>query len=282
MISYLRLTLCLSIFFLAGFRQAHCCMCGPDHPQNIFCYSEYAVKIFVKSSRDVTIDGQNNIAAIKIPEGGSIYDFMDGNKAIMTEYRVRILKTFKGDVEENKTTTMYTPAFSFLCKRDLKSRHSYFMMGNKHDGRLQINLCNYVMDVTYESVSVVRQLTRNFRLRYPKTCGHCRICHHITCYDKKKIDNQCKWPRDVSLFDINEATKYSCVPKTGADNERRCSLRYPFKKILDNGETTVIPSEVPSFETTTPPPLPPTEETQEEEATTTEDYFLPEDYKPEP
>lgn len=257
-------------------------MCAPDHPQNIFCYTEYAAKVFIKSERTVTIDDDGNIEELIVPENNTdYYAFWDPMKATMTEYRIKILKVFKGDLKENTISSMYTPAFSFLCKHDLSIRHSYFIMGQRQDGRLNINLCNYVMDVTHESPNVVRQLTRNFRLRYPKTCGRCRICHHPMCYDAPVLMG-CKWPQSVSLYNTLESTKYSCVPK----DETACSLRYPFEKKLENGETTIIPSEVPEVVATTtmgtPPPLKPEDFEYYEEYDDEGEYDPYKEVQPEP
>uniref|UniRef100_H2ZFY0 NTR domain-containing protein n=1 Tax=Ciona savignyi TaxID=51511 RepID=H2ZFY0_CIOSA len=137
---------------------------------------------------------------------------------VHTQYKVNVLKVFKGEMMTNETTYIYTPPSSSLCRMSLHTRAPYVLMGRIRDGRMHVTYCDFKLDVSELTNSELRHLTSTFKHRFNKACNDCHIhvCSFNGCPEKSKNSNQCNW-RNMYTLQHKKANEFACVHKKSGE-----------------------------------------------------------------
>ncbi|XP_078484961.1 uncharacterized protein LOC100185810 isoform X2 [Ciona intestinalis] len=130
-----------------------------------------------------------------------------------TQYKIRIMKVFKGDVS-NDTMYLYTPPSSSLCRMHLNLKTPYVIMGSIRDGRLHVSYCNYKIDASTLKRVELRHLTSTIKHRFTKACRDCRvnICNNEPCPEMSEVAGECNW-RNIYTLRHRKANEFACVRK---------------------------------------------------------------------
>jgi len=139
-----------------------------------------------------------------------------------TQYKVKVLKVFKGSQVEMDTTFLYTPASGALCNMNLNVGDSYLIMGPSRDGRLHLNVCDFKLEMKQLNDTEQRHLTNVMNHVYGKQCGECEI---EVCFNRENCEHterpyRCIWNNLYTLMDYR-AYQFVCVKKKQA-NPPKC------------------------------------------------------------
>lgn len=134
-----------------------------------------------------------------------------------TQYTVKILKVFKGEQMELESAFVYTPPSGGLCNMDLKLHESYLIMGATRDGRLNLNVCDFKLEMKQLNETEQRHLTNVMNHVYGKQCGECETA---VCYNRENCEHnekpyRCIWENVYTLLDYR-AYQFVCVKKKQA------------------------------------------------------------------
>ncbi|XP_017305854.1 metalloproteinase inhibitor 3 [Ictalurus punctatus] len=145
------------------------CSCIHAHFQELFCHSEIVIR--------AKIIGEKIISPS-----------LHGEKVI--EYKIKLIKMFKGFDKVDTIQYIYTSIHESLCgiKLDAKNRGQYLLSGYLwHDGKVLVELCG--IEERWENLSLAQK--KNLKYRYQKGC-ECKIstCSKRHC---RANANECAW-----------------------------------------------------------------------------------------
>jgi len=158
------------------------------------------------------------LGGLRLPTGmapsSSLYPY--------TQYKVKVLKVFKGNQVEMETTFLYTPTSGSLCNINLNVGDSYLIMGPSRGGRLHLNWCDFKLEMKQLNDTEQRHLTNVMNHVYGKQCGECEI---EVCFNREKCEHtersyRCIWNNLYTLMDYR-AYQFVCVKKKQA-NPPKC------------------------------------------------------------
>nr|XP_039263107.1 uncharacterized protein LOC120339106 [Styela clava] len=136
-------------------------------------------------------------------------------KKLMMQYKISIVKTFKGleNVTKQQRAYMYTPPRPLCNMRLTTSRSPFLLMGNMQDGVMVIRECDYKIDLSKLSEGASKNLIRNMRFRFGDGCKSChiKVCNMGGCgplSDRQPF--QCKW-REWWTVQTPGASQFACV-----------------------------------------------------------------------
>ncbi|XP_060066226.1 metalloproteinase inhibitor 3-like [Ylistrum balloti] len=159
------------------------CYCGLRHPQQIFCESDFVVKVHVMEMEEVY---DNSIPRHSFP--------------LQVVYTVDIDKVYKQSDKFNNADHLHllTGGSEGTCRQDLQVGHSYVIMGNVHDGSMHLHLCDWTSRVE----DLTEHRIRGLRYKYRKGCN-CEIkrCFGDQCNNLSNQNDTCPW-RNVNECEV--------------------------------------------------------------------------------
>jgi len=160
--------LCLFLVFDVG--ESCSCRWG-DHPQNMFCGSDFAIKATVTSA---------------------IEDMEPTNKpfrmrSIYVNFNVNVHEVFKGPNLSGEIE-IATPSDSSLCGTTLAKNKTYLITGRVNQGRLSTTLCNWITPWEQLSEKMLQNLGSGF--------GSCKcavtLCDYENASCREEGNEYCK------------------------------------------------------------------------------------------
>ncbi|KAI5607602.1 metalloproteinase inhibitor 3-like [Silurus asotus] len=106
------------------------------------------------------------------------------------EYKIKLIKTFKGFDKVDNIQYVYTPFDDSLCgvRLDAENKVQYLLSGYLWNEKVMIELCG--VNELWENLSLSQK--KNLKYRYQKGC-ECQIrdCYTSTC--RATSANECVW-----------------------------------------------------------------------------------------
>lgn len=135
-----------------------------------------------------------------------------------TQYKVKVLKVFKGEQTELENTFVYTPPSGALCNMFLDIGESYLIMGESRDGKLHVGLCDFQLLMKQLNETEQRHLTNVMNHVYGKQCGECEtnVCYNRDNCEHEERPYRCIWENLYTLLDYR-AYQFVCVKKKQAN-----------------------------------------------------------------
>ncbi|XP_062842756.1 metalloproteinase inhibitor 4-like [Trichomycterus rosablanca] len=146
------------------------CSCAQAHLQQHFCYSDIVIRAKVIGEQTV------------FPT-----DSLHGEE--MIEYKIKLIKMFKGFDKVDNLTYVYTSVHESLCgvRLDAKNKVQYLLSGSLfNQGKVEVELCGIV-----EPWDELPLAQRKNLHRYQKGCE----CEISSCYEHhcRATKNKCVW-----------------------------------------------------------------------------------------
>ncbi|KAK3512569.1 hypothetical protein QTP70_017234 [Hemibagrus guttatus] len=148
------------------------CSCVHLHFQDHFCYSPIVFRAKVIGQKIASLNYH-----------------LHGEK--MIEYKIKLIKMFKGFDQVDTIQYIYTSVQESLCgvTLDAKNKVQYLLSGHlSHEGKVLVELC----DITERWDNLLLAQKKNLKYRYQKGC-ECKIstCSKPRC--RAMSANECAW-----------------------------------------------------------------------------------------
>ncbi|XP_058229531.1 metalloproteinase inhibitor 4-like [Hemibagrus wyckioides] len=148
------------------------CSCGHSHFQDHFCYSPIVFRAKVIGQKIVSLSSR-------------LYEEK------MIEYKIKLIKMFKGFDQVDTIQYIYTSVEESLCgvTLDAKNKVQYLLSGHLgQDGKVVVELC----DIIERWDNLLLAQKKNLKYRYQKGC-ECKIstCSKPRC--RTVSANECAW-----------------------------------------------------------------------------------------
>ncbi|KAM9443506.1 metalloproteinase inhibitor 3-like [Clarias gariepinus] len=147
------------------------CSCGEAHLQWHFCHSEIVIR--------AKIIGQKIISLRKNSHGEKLI-----------EYKIKLIKMFKGFDKVDSIQYIYTSIHESLCgvNLDAKNKVQYLLSGYMWHRKVVVELCGIVE--RWDNLVLAQK--KNLKYRYQKGC-ECKIssCYKSRCHATSA--NECVW-----------------------------------------------------------------------------------------
>ncbi|XP_040298166.1 metalloproteinase inhibitor 1 [Bufo bufo] len=172
-------------------KEAWSCVCGPRHPQTVYCDSPIVFRAKFVGQKDSVV------------------------REHWREFEVKATKIFKAPKEFDDIQFLYSPKSDGLCGYEHPSTNKseeFLVAATIVDGKAYITSCSFV--VPWATLTMGQK--RGFLQVYAKHCD-CKIkqCFGLPC----QVDNdlQCLWTdplmRKKSLYASHQAATWACVNK---------------------------------------------------------------------
>jgi len=188
----------LILFYLVHLNEA--CFCYKEHPQEIYCNSDFAVKVLTYSKKLIELRLDGNHTYLK--------NVSDDRQNVHLEFEVKVIQTFKGNIKDNVKDKIYSPYSSSMCGIRLENNRYYFLTGRYNlDLHMNIGMCGFHVDVTDQENTTSDFISDNLLSNWKKGCKICHFCDDEpeTC-DK---NNTCVW--NSNMPKLQSALSY-CEP----------------------------------------------------------------------
>lgn len=160
------------------------CSCMEEHPQNLYCKSEFVIKAKVKS--DEQLYGMRRVKRNNVEEKIMYPTYK--------RYKIRLSKIFKDSPEYENSTKhyIYTSSMDSTCGVQLKNNTKYLLQGRVVSGKPLVSTCD--SPIEWHHVSVRQR--KGYNYLYEQNCV-CKVNVCSTPKCEKKVDrNVCHWNQE--------------------------------------------------------------------------------------
>jgi len=179
MISFLIVVLTIVV------RSTNGCQCdGRLHPQEVYCRSNTVFVGFVESKKFGWKKPNGDFKSYD--KDAYLNNLRNRLRYPFYQYKIRVTKRLKGNVTD-RVLTVYSP---LSCDVSLYEKSFYIIMGNMSNKTLELNSCNYKLELTHEKYQKAWQYFANLKKYWKKGCEDCEILSNLV-YQYETPKNVC-------------------------------------------------------------------------------------------